>query len=78
MSLPDSEIAARMARLARLDEARELDERSFALAQFVLMGDDSEEDYVPGSATGIVITPEGRLAAQYNNRVKEVTDNGKE
>jgi hypothetical protein len=75
MSLPDSEIAARMARLARLDEARELDERSFALAQFVLMGGDTEEDYVPGSATGIKITPEGELYAQYGNRFKEVTDN---
>lgn len=73
MSLPDSEIAARMARLARLDEARELDERSFALAQFDLMSDDHENDPEPGSSSGIVITREGRIHAQFGNRFKEVT-----
>jgi hypothetical protein len=76
MSLPDSEIAARMERLARLDEARELDERSFALAQFVLMGGDTEGDYEPGSATGIKITREGALHAEFGNRFEEVTNNG--
>jgi hypothetical protein len=74
MSLPDSEIAARMARLARLDEEREL-ERSFHGSEFDLMGDDHEDDPEAGSDTGLRITPEDRLRVQFGNRFQEVNYN---